>query len=91
MLPEFLNDPDRLEIVAFALIAAVVVVGYLVIRFVQRWVWRVTLLLLLAGIAGAVWIQRDNLSECGQQCECQFFGIDVTVPSPGQTRCGSIR
>ena len=76
MLPESL-DLDTLRTVAIVALVALLIVAFLVMRFIQKMVLRVVLIGALAGIGLFVWAQRQELSECVPQCDCTFFGFEV--------------
>ncbi len=61
----------------FGVICAIL--GLLVIRLVVRTMTRVVLLSLLLLAALFIGIERENISQCAQTCECRLAGFDVTV------------
>lgn len=78
-LPDWL-DPELLQWIILVVIAVVLYLMYVVIRFVQRVVLKVTLFVLLAGFGLSLWVQRTDLENCARTCECSLYGQDVTVP-----------
>lgn len=78
-LPDWL-DPELLQWIILVVIAVVLYLMYVVIRFVQRVVLKVALFVLLAGVGLSLWVQRTDLENCARTCECSLYGQDVTVP-----------
>jgi hypothetical protein len=79
MLPKSF-DPDALRNVGLFVLAALVIGGFLVLRFVQKTVLRVVLLGAFLGLAVFVWWERDYLRDCVPECSCSIAGFDVQVP-----------
>lgn len=89
MLPQSL-DAERLQQLAIGILVVLVVLSVLVLRFVQKAVTKVVMLGLMVGLGVAVWVQREELRQCGETCDCQLFGQDVHVPKVGcDTQLGS--
>lgn len=77
-----------------AILAGAVVVAVVIAWVVKAIVSKVIGLVLLAGVAVAVWSQRESLQDCADRVgtrlsagavddtTCTFFGRDVTVASP---------
>jgi hypothetical protein len=77
-------------------IAVVVMIAFVVLGLVSAWllktvVQKVVVLVVLLGLAGVVWYQRDSLQECADEARaraeardvegeltCSFVGQDVT-------------
>jgi protein-S-isoprenylcysteine O-methyltransferase Ste14 len=77
-------------------IAIVVVIAFVVLGLVAAWlmktiVQKVVALVVLLGLAGVMWFQRDSLQDCADQARaradardisgeltCSFLGQDVT-------------
>ncbi len=78
-LPEWL-DPELLTWIILVVIAVLLYMMYVVVRFVQRVVLKVVLFVLLAGFGLSLWVQRTNLEDCARTCECSLYGQDVEVP-----------
>ncbi|GEM_PF-948666 len=78
-LPEWL-DADRLQWLTLAAMAALVVAGLVVARFVQRILTMVVGLALVGGLLAAIWFERSDLQSCQETCSCRLFGQDVEVP-----------
>lgn len=85
-MPESL-DADTLRWVIPVVVAVVLALMGLVVRFVQRLVLKVALFGLLAGVGLALWIQRADLEDCATTCSCSLFGVEVEIP-PEQTPPG---
>lgn len=56
------------------------ILGILVARLITRTVTRLVLLGLIVLIGLFVVVQRDNITECTQTCECELAGVDTSVP-----------
>ena len=88
MLPEWL-DAERLQWVILALIGLVLYGMFIVTRFVQKVITRFLLFVLLAGFGLSLWLQRADLQECAETCECSLYGQDVAIPDDRRpARCG---
>ena len=72
-------DPDQVKTGAIVALAVLVVVAFLVMRFIQKMVLRVILLGGLVGLGVYVYAQREELKDCVPECACTFFGFDVKV------------
>ncbi|MDW3218360.1 MAG: hypothetical protein R8F63_07075 [Acidimicrobiales bacterium] len=78
-LPDWL-DPELLQWIILVVLAVLLYLMYVVVRFVQRVVLKVALFLLLAGIGLSLWVQRADLDDCARTCACSLYGQDVEVP-----------
>ena len=78
-LPDWL-DPELLQWIILVVIAVLLYVMYVVVRFVQRAALKLVLFGLLAGVAVSLWIQRTDLENCARTCECSLYGQTVEVP-----------
>jgi hypothetical protein len=85
VLPKSL-DPDALRNVALGGLAVLVLVAFLVMRFIQKMVLRVILWGVLAGFGLYLWGQRQELQDCVPRNDCRFMGFDVHIPGtiPGR-------
>lgn len=66
------------------------ILAILTIRLITRAVTRLVLLGLFFLVATFVVVQRDNITECTQTCECEIAGIDAEIPycNPDLPRTG---
>jgi hypothetical protein len=74
--PEVLNDN--------VLLFSGVILGALalfVVRAVQRLIARIVMLALILGVAVFIYVEREDLEQCGRTCTCRVAGIDVDVPA----------
>lgn len=78
-LPDWL-DPVLLQWIILVVIAVVLYLMYVVIRFVQRLALKVGLFVVLAGLGLSLWVQRTDLQDCARSCECSLYGQDVEIP-----------
>lgn len=58
-----------------------VTLALLVARLITRTVTRVALLGIIVLLGLFITIERDNITECTQTCECQLAGIDTSIPA----------
>ena len=79
MLPDSL-DPEVLRNVALGGLGLLVVIAFLIMRFVQKMVLRVILWGLLLALGLYVWGQRQELQDCVPKNDCRFMGFDVHIP-----------
>ena len=56
------------------------ILGILVARLITRTITRLVLLALIVLIGMFVVVQRDNITECTQTCECELAGVDTSIP-----------
>lgn len=79
-MPDWL-DSEVLQDVSVGVLVALAVGALLVLRFVTKLVTRLVALALIAAVGVGVWLERDDLGECAETCECSVFGQDVEVPA----------
>jgi predicted membrane metal-binding protein len=72
---EFVREHSPLLAVLFCVLLALLVVR-LVVKTMTRFILLGTLLLLTL----FVFVERDNIQECTQSCECAIAGFDVELP-----------
>jgi len=84
VIPEAL-DADSLRLVILVVLVLVVVAMYVVIRYVQKMTTRAVMLIALAIVGVALFVERDNLEDCVDTCSCTLFGEDVTIPETRNT------
>jgi hypothetical protein len=72
---EFVRDNSPVLAVIFCLLLAL-----LVVRLVVRTMTRMILLSTLLLVVLLVYVERDNIQECTQTCECAIAGVDVELP-----------
>jgi hypothetical protein len=85
-LPSWANS-DNLQWIALGVIAAMLVLMFLVLRFIQKLVLKGTLFLLCAAVALVAWIERDDLKDCAETCKCRVVGFDVEIPADKNPNC----
>ena len=73
---EFVREHSPLLFVLFCVLLALLVVR-LVVKTMTRMILLGTLLLLVA----FVYVERSNIQECTQTCECAIAGFDVELPA----------
>jgi hypothetical protein len=78
-LPEWFN-PDNLRTIAIAVLVGSLVLMFLVLRFVQKVMMKVSFTVLLALVAFGAWHYRTELGDCARTCDCRVLGIDIKIP-----------
>jgi len=78
MLPEWL-DTQMLQWVILAALGLLLVITFMILRFIRRVVFKTLLIAIIAGFGLSLWAQRTDLSECVQTCECSIYGRVVRV------------
>jgi hypothetical protein len=89
-------EPDQLETGAIVAIVVFAVLALLVIRFIQKLVLKLIIVVVLVAAGIFVYSQRDALDDCQRQvraqptiadvtnpderCTCDFAGYEVKVP-----------
>ncbi|MEM9202580.1 MAG: hypothetical protein AAGC53_13005 [Actinomycetota bacterium] len=79
MLPEWL-DADRLQWIILGFIAVLFVAMFMVMRFIRQLITKFLLFVLLAGFGFSLWLQRADLQQCAETCECSLYGEEVAIP-----------
>ncbi len=88
-LPEWL-DQHTLRNVALGTMAGLAVLAFLVAWLVRKIVTKLILVVLLVGAGFAIYNQREELSTCAQDCDCTFFGMEVTLPTAAADACALV-
>lgn len=78
---EFVRDHSPVLVVLFC-----VLLGLLIVRLVVRTMTRMILLGTLLLISLFVYVERVNIRECTQTCECSLAGFDVELPACDRAR-----
>jgi hypothetical protein len=73
---EFVREHSPLLAVLFC-----VLLGLLVVRLVVRTMTRMILLGTLLLLMLFVYVERTNIRQCTESCECRIAGLDVEVPA----------
>ena len=79
MFPDWLTA-DRLQWVILGALAINLVAMWLVAKLVRKAITKFLLFVLLAGLGLSLWIQREDLQNCVDTCECTLYGQDVEIP-----------
>ena len=89
MFPDWLTA-DRLQWVILGALAINLVAMWLVAKLVRKAITKFLLFVLLAGLGLSLWIQREDLQNCVDTCECTLYGQDVEIPENRRPdRCAS--
>jgi Na+/phosphate symporter len=88
-LPEWL-DQDTLRNIALGTMIGLAVIAFLVAWLVKKVVTKLFLVLVLVGAGFAVYNQREELGTCAIDCECRFFGMEVTLPTAAADACALV-
>ena len=78
---DFVRDHSPLLVVLFCVLLAL-----LVVRLVVRTMTRLILLGTLLLLSLFVYVERTNIRECTQTCECSIAGFDVELPACDRDR-----
>ena len=71
---------DRLQWVILGALAINIFAMWLVAKLVRKAITKFLLFVLLAGLGLSLWIQREDLQDCVDTCECTLYGQDVEIP-----------
>ena len=85
-LPEWI-DPDNAKNIALAVGIAALVLIFVVLRFVQKMVIKISFTAVLALIAFVAWTQRADLADCAKTCECSVLGFEIEIPQDQLRGC----
>jgi hypothetical protein len=85
-LPSWANS-DNLQWIALGVIGAILVLMFLVLRFIQKLVLKSALFGILAIVGLIAWIERADLKDCADTCKCSVVGFDVKIPSDKLPNC----
>lgn len=97
-MPILALDPQSAQDIALGTVGGSVVIGLLVLKFVQSLITKLLLVIVCGVVAVTAFDQRDDLSVCVERAKtaiesgsasgvsCTLFGQTVTVPTlPGST------
>jgi len=87
-LPSWANS-DNLQWIALGVIGVIVVLMFVVLRFIQKLVLKGTLFGILAIVGLIAWIERADLKDCAETCECSVVGFDVKIPTDKNPACST--
>jgi hypothetical protein len=85
-LPSFITS-DNLPWLIIAAIVVLLALALVVANFVRSLVVRIVLLGVIGLAVLALWVQRSELSDCQETCECRLFGQDVHIPESANPAC----
>lgn len=89
MLPEWLTA-ERLQWIILVALALNLYAMYLVAKLVRKAITKFLLFVVLAGLGLSLWIQREDLRDCVDTCECTLYGEDVVIPEERRpARCAN--
>lgn len=71
---------DTVKTVGVIIIGVMVLLAVAFAVLVKAVLTKILSVVIVLAIAVAVFLQRDNLSQCPQTCECRFFGIGLKIP-----------
>lgn len=72
-------DRDTVETAIIVLLVVCGIGMVLVLRTVQKMTTRLALLGVLFVVGIGLYLQREELEDCREQCTCQVFGLDIEV------------
>jgi hypothetical protein len=85
-LPDWIN-PDNARNIALGVGVVALVLGILVLRFVQKIMMKVALSGLLLVVALVAWAERADLNDCAKTCECRVLWQDIKIPPSNNPNC----
>ncbi len=88
-LPDWL-DQHTLRNVALGTMAGLAILALLVAWLVKKVVMKLILVVLLVGAGFAIYNQREELATCAKDCDCRFFGMEVTLPEAAADACAIV-
>ena len=86
---------DTAKNIAIVVILALIVIAFLVAKFVGSVAVKAITILVLGGMVLGVWTQRQSLIDCGEEIQqkyrsgdfsatqCSFFGAEVDISGSG--------
>ncbi len=77
-MPSFVT-PDRLRWIIPLLTLAMIFAALWVVRFITKLVIKASILGVIAIFVLTLWVQRADLGDCAQTCECSLYGLDVEI------------
>jgi len=87
-LPSWANA-DNLRWIALGVIAGMVVLMLIVLRFIQKLMLKGELFGIFAIIGIIAWVERADLADCAKTCNCHVVGFDVKIPPDKNPECAS--
>lgn len=89
-------EPDQVKQGAIAAIVVLAVFAFLVMRFIQKLLLKLVMVVVLVGAGVFLYSQRSDLDDCQKQvrdtlareCVCGFAGFDITVPGCDRVPAG---
>lgn len=89
-------EPDQVKQGAIAAIVVLAVFAFLVMRFIQKLLLKLVMVVVLVGAGVFLYSQRSDLDDCqkqvrdtlGRECVCGFAGFDITVPGCDRVPAG---
>lgn len=72
---------DTVKTVGVIIIGVMVLLAVAFAVLAKAVLTKILSVVIVLAIAVAVFVQRDNLSQCPQTCECRFFGLELTIPN----------
>jgi len=73
----------QVKTLAIIILVGLVLLGVLVGLLVQKVALKLGILVVVLGLVGLVWWQRNVVVDCAKTGQCSFFGVAVDVPSVG--------
>lgn len=73
-------DVETIKTVSLIVIGVLILLAVLSAVVIKAIVGKLIALVVIIALAVAVWVQRDNLTNCVQSCQCTFFGFEVEIP-----------
>lgn len=71
---------DTVEKLAIGMVVVIAVLSVVIVRSSLKLLSKLAMVIVLAGLAVALFQNRVELGRCSQTCSCQIYGHDVDVP-----------
>jgi hypothetical protein len=82
-------DLNTVNTVSIIVIGVLVLLAILAAAIFSKIITKLIAVVIVLGLAVAVYWQRDELTGCVQDCQCTFFGQEVEIPQNDLVNCPS--
>lgn len=74
-------DVTTVQTVSVIIIGVLVLLAVAALFIISKIVSKVIAIVLVLVLAVAVYVERDQLSQCPKTCACSFFGLKLKIPN----------
>ncbi|WP_134323818.1 hypothetical protein [Cumulibacter soli] len=82
-------DINTVKTVSIIVIGVLILLAILAATIIRKILGKVITVVIVLGLAVAIYWQRDSLTNCAQECQCTFFGQTVEIPENDLVNCAS--